>query len=76
MSPAPSGPASAIGRLYDVTLELRGTIGLATPPNEKAVGLTPEQANEAVSEDAGEKPAAAPAKAALLGRPSRRRTSS
>jgi hypothetical protein len=28
-------------RLYDVTLELRGSVGLATEPNEEAVGLEP-----------------------------------
>jgi hypothetical protein len=44
------------GRMYDVTLELRGTVGLATPPSEKAVGLEPG--------DAGDANAAAPKAAA------------
>jgi hypothetical protein len=33
--------------MYDVTLELRGTVGLATPPSEKAVGLEPGDAGDA-----------------------------
>lgn len=48
--PAPmmaGGPMPGEGggsRLYDVTLELRGTVGLATEPNEQAVGLEPGEA--------------------------------
>jgi len=68
------GPAGA-GRYYDVTLELRGTIGLATPPNEKTVGLEPGQGDAVAPADAAEKPAPAP-KAALLNRPTRRRIAS
>lgn len=54
-----ASPSSA-GRLHDVDLELRGTVGLATPPDEKAVGLEPGQAGDAATEDAVEKPAAVP----------------
>ena len=68
------GPAGA-GRYYDVTLELRGTVGLATPPSEKAVGLEPGQGDAVAPADAVEKPAPAP-KAALLNRPMRRRIAS
>jgi hypothetical protein len=68
------GPAGA-GRYYDVTLELRGTIGLATPPNEKTVGLEPGQGDAVTPAEAAEKPAPAP-KAALLNRPTRRRIAS
>ena len=68
------GPAGA-GRYYDVTLELRGTVGLATPPNEKTVGLEPGQGDAVAPADAGEKVAPAP-KAALLNRPTRRRIAS
>lgn len=64
-------PATGGGRPYDVSLELRGTVGLATPPNERTVGLEPGQGDVAPGE-AGEKPAPAP-KAALLRRPVRRR---
>jgi len=41
-----SGPGGS-GRMYDVSLELRGTVGLATPPSEKAVGLEPSEAGGA-----------------------------
>jgi hypothetical protein len=68
------GPTGA-GRYYDVTLELRGTVGLATPPNEKTVGLEPGQGDAVAPADAGEKVAPAP-KAALLNRPTRRRIAS
>ena len=68
------GPADA-GRYYDVTLELRGTVGLATPPNEKTVGLEPGQGEAVAPADAGEKAVPAP-KAALLNRPTRRRIAS
>jgi len=68
------GPAGA-GRYYDVTLELRGTVGLATPPNEKTVGLEPGQGDAVAPADAAEKPAPVP-KAALLNRPTRRRIAS
>lgn len=63
------------GRLYDVVLELRGTVGLATLPNESTVGLEPGQGDAAVPADGGEKAAPAP-KAALLNRPMRRRIAS
>jgi hypothetical protein len=60
----PGTPApGAVGRLYDVNLELRGTVGLAIPPDEKAVGLEPGQADEPAPEDSGDK-----TKAALLDR--------
>lgn len=71
ITPAPSGA----GRFYDVPLELRGTIGLATPPNEKTVGLEPGQGDVVAPGEADEKPAPAP-KAALLGRSVRRRIAS
>jgi hypothetical protein len=56
----PGTPApGAVGRLYDVNLELRGTVGLAIPPDEKAVGLEPGQADEPAPEDSGDKTKAA-----------------
>jgi len=55
------------GRMYDVSLELRGTVGLATPPSEKAVGLEPGEA--------GDNAAAVP-KAAMSTPAARRRTAS
>ena len=62
MGQAFPGPAAAgSGRMYDVTLELRGTVGLATPPSEKAVGLEPGQAgdtNPAAPKAAASSPAA------------------
>jgi hypothetical protein len=63
---------SGAGRFYDVPLELRGTVGLATPPNEKTVGLEPGQGDAVAPADAENK-ASPPAKAALFGRPIRRR---
>jgi hypothetical protein len=66
------GPA-VVGRFYDVTLELRGTVGLATPPNEITVGLEPGQSETAAPAESGEKPAAAAPKAALFDRHTRRR---
>ena len=59
--------AAGSGRMYDVTLELRGTVGLATPPSEKAVGLEPG--------DAGDANAAAPKAAAASPAALRRVTS-
>jgi hypothetical protein len=55
------------GRMYDVSLELRGTVGLATPPSEKAVGLEPGEAGD---------DAAAVPKAAMSTPAARRRTAS
>jgi hypothetical protein len=52
--PGGAGPGS---RLYDVTLELRGSIGLATEPNEQAVGLEPGEAQPAAPEEPEAKPA-------------------
>ena len=76
---APAAPvpvnASGVGRLYDVTLELLGTVGLATPPNENTVGLEAGEGDAPAPADAGEKAAAAP-KAAVLHRPGRRRITS
>ena len=66
---------SVAGRLYDVTLELRGTVGLATPPNEGTVGLEPGQGDPVAPAEAAEKPAPAP-KAALFNRPTRWRIAS
>ena len=68
----PGVPTGNVGRFYDVTLELRGTIGLATPPNEGTVGLELGQGDAEAPADAGEKSAPAP-KAALLNRHTRRR---
>ena len=59
------------GRFYDVKLELRGTVGLATLPNNKTVELEPGQAPEPASEAADEQPAQAPKAAVrdpLIGR--------
>lgn len=72
---AESAAPSGAGRFYDVPLELRGTIGLATPPNEKTVGLEPGQGDAVAPADADEKAVPAP-KAALFGRPVRRRMAS
>ena len=61
---AAAAPAAAsstsVGRLHDVDLELRGTVGLATPPDEKAVGLEPGQVEDPATEQPEEKPAAVP----------------
>lgn len=57
--PAAATPASN-GRFYDVNLELRGTVGLATMPDEKAVGLEPGGADTAGAEGTGDKSAALP----------------
>lgn len=68
-------PGSAgSGRFYDVTLELRGTVGLATPPDEKIVGLEPGEGDEVAPAEAAEKPGTAPKPAAvpaaaIFGRP-------
>ncbi|NBS41676.1 hypothetical protein EBS80_03365 [bacterium] len=65
-------PTGAV-RLYDVQLELRGTIGIATRPSEQAVGLEPGQGSApAPSGDGKEKPA----KAAGLLRSTRGRVTS
>jgi len=69
------GGPTGVGRFYDVTLELRGTVGLATPPNEITVGLEPGQGAVAAPAEEGEKPAPAP-KAALFNRHTRRRIAS
>jgi hypothetical protein len=66
---------SGAGRLYDVILELRGTVGVATPPNEGTVGLEPGQGDPVAPTEAAEKPAPAP-KAALFNRLMRRRLAS
>jgi hypothetical protein len=73
-APLPAGTPGS-GRMYDVTLELRGTVGLATPPREETVGLEPGQGDAPAAGDAGEKAASSP-KSATLDRPSRRRISS
>jgi len=64
---ADGSAGSGSGRMYDVSLELRGTVGLATQPSEKAVGLEPDEA--------GDKAAAAP-KAAISAPAARRRIAS
>lgn len=53
-----AGGQTGSGRIYDVNLELRGTIGLATPPSATAVGLE--------SGGSGEQPVAAPSAARAL----------
>jgi len=72
--PVAGGPASA-SRLYDVSLELRGTVGLATQPTEAAVGLEPGQGDVPASDGAGEK-SAPPPKAAMSSPVALRRTAS
>ena len=80
-APAGADPGNAMpgstgtGRLHDVNLELRGTIGLATKPNEKTVGLETGEAEEAAPAEAGGKPTPTP-KAAVLDGPARRRITS
>lgn len=58
--PGPSeigGQAPAGGRPNDVTIELRGTIGLATPPDPQVLGLEPAaDAEEAPADDASVEP--------------------
>ncbi len=54
------GPAGSAGRSHDVQLEIRGTVGLAAPPDEKTVGLEPGQGREPGPPADGEKPVAAP----------------
>jgi hypothetical protein len=71
----PSASSPTGGRLYDVQLELRGTVGLATQPNEKILGLEPGQGDEDGPGDAREKPAQPP-NADVSDRPSRRRIAS
>jgi hypothetical protein len=68
VAPAP-GAESGGNRLYDVTLELRGSVGLATEPNEQAVGLEPGEAQPAAPAEADGKPAA---KAAAISRRERK----
>jgi len=70
--PVAGGPANA-SRLYDVNLELRGTVGLATQPTEAAVGLEPGQGDVPASDGAGEK-SAPPPKAAMSSPVALRRT--
>ena len=72
-APPSAGPGAAFGRMYDVTLELRGTVGLATPPNEKAVGLEPAESGGAPSGDSAAMPGVAAPPAAAGGRPGSRR---
>lgn len=59
-----SSASSSEGRIYDVPVEIYGTVGLATPPSEVAVGLEPGQDAEPAGEE-GEKQAAPKAAAAL-----------
>ena len=85
MSDAAGTGSSGTGRFYDVTLELRGTVGLATSPNEKTVGLEPGQGDAVSPADTGEKPSPVPrpspkpspaSRAARFDRPVRRRIAS
>jgi hypothetical protein len=53
--PAGQNPAATTGRRHDVVVELRGTVALATPPDEKVLGIEPEPqppAEEAPAEGA------------------------
>jgi len=56
----PAGATPAGARIYDLPIEIHGTIGLATQPSEQAVGLEPGQGLEQPAGDGGEKPAAQP----------------
>jgi hypothetical protein len=38
----PRGAGSKAGRTHDVDVELRGTVGLATPPSPAAIGIEPQ----------------------------------
>ena len=56
-----SPPTTADGtgrgsRNNDVVVELRGTVGLATPPDEKAFGLAPETPTEPEPQPPGRPP--------------------
>jgi len=59
---APAGGGS--GRTHDIVVELRGTVGLATPPDEKVLGLEPDAAEEEQQPEAVAEPAAADEKPA------------
>ena len=58
MMPGGGGPgfgaekSGGVGRPFDVRVELRGTIGIATPPNGKVVGIEPTQPTEPAAADA------------------------
>jgi len=73
MSGMPVDSATGAARLYDVQLEVRGTIGIATRPNEQAVGLEPGQGAAPAAGEGKDK--AAPAKSAGWRRNTRRRAS-
>jgi hypothetical protein len=62
------GPASG-GRIYDVPVEIYGSIGLATQPSESALGIEPGQGEEPAGDE--EKPPAGPKAAQAL--PQKRR---
>jgi hypothetical protein len=56
--------AAGNGRMHDVAVEIRGTVGLATPPDEKVLGLEAAAADAAADEkqtEAANEPAAAEA---------------
>lgn len=61
--PVPPGGAPGAAsvdrpRLHDIRVEIRGTIGLATPPNPQVIGLEPaDLQDDNQSEDAPERPA-------------------
>jgi hypothetical protein len=74
MGGMPVDTATGAARLYDVQLEVRGSIGLATRPNEQAVGLEPGQGAAPAAGDGKEK--TAPAKATGWRRTTRRRMNS
>jgi hypothetical protein len=62
----PRGADSKAGRTHDVDVEVRGTVGLATPPSPAAIGIEPQAPP---SGDAARAAGAPPA----VGRPDDRR---
>ena len=54
-------PVATTGRRHDIVVELRGTVGLATPPDEKVLGLEP---TAVVEPTAGAEPSPAAAEPA------------
>ena len=42
LGPVGQSPVATTGRRHDVVVELRGTVALATPPDEKLLGIEPE----------------------------------
>ena len=57
-------PSATTGRRHDIVVELRGTVGLATPPDEKVLGLEPAAVSEPSAAAAEPAPLTEPAPAA------------